>query len=524
MATGTFLSRVLGLAKVMILAAAIGQTSSISADAFANGNLLPNTLYVILLGGILSAILVPQIVKSAKHSDGGDAYINKVLTLVIVFLLVATSLAVVSAPVLVTIFQLSWSSEQLALSAAFAYWCLPQILFYGIYSVMGEVLNARSVFGPYTWAPVLNNVISIAGIVAFIYLFGADPSGSRTAEDWTTLSVALLAGSATLGVMAQALVLFSSWRRAGIRYRPDFRWRGMGLRETANVARWGLATIVVIQLGGLVTSNVAGSASGQGPSTAALGNAWLVLMLPHSVLAVSLATAYFTRLSEAGRDGKKEVFLKDFSSATRQIVLIMVLASVVIFAASFFLSGLIERGGPQKVEEFAFVLQCYVFSLVPFSFLFVVQRSFYALSDTKTPFLFTCAQQVIFVILTLMTLIVPAEMRGAAITVAYSVATFIQAVLATILLRKKIGSVDGRMLSRSFIRFLIASVPSAIAGLFTSAWLQAEGGLSGFAGNLIGAFIVASVSSIVYFLTLVLTRSPETSDVLGQFRKRALRQ
>ncbi|WP_025133239.1 murein biosynthesis integral membrane protein MurJ [Leucobacter sp. PH1c] len=520
MATGTILSRVLGLAKVIVLAAAIGQTSSISADAFANGNMLPNTVYTILLGGMLNAVLVPQIVKAARNPDGGVGYINKVLTFVIVALSIITALAMLAAPLLVWLFQLSWGPDQLALSAAFAYWCLPQILFYGIYTVMGEVLNARSVFGPYTWAPVLNNVISIAGIVAFMAWYGADPAGDRTAADWTVPGIALLAGSATLGVVAQALILFVSWRKAGLQYRPDFVWRGMGLGATAKIASWSLAMIVVIQIGGWVTSNVVGTASGSGPSSAALGNAWLVLMMPHSVLAVSLATAYFTRFAEAGRDGRMADFRSDFSASVRQVSLVMVFAAGAIFAAATFLSPLIERGTPLQVEQFALVLRTYVLCLAPFSFLFIVQRSFYALSDTRTPFIFTTVQQGLFVVLAVGCLFVPVEVRGAAVTIAYSVATTVQALVATILLRRKIGRIDGQRVLGSLTRFVLAIIPAIMAGLVTSLLLQMWAPGYGVLQAFLFAIVVGCAVGVVYLLALLAMRSPEVGEVLGVLRRK----
>ncbi|MFV0433931.1 MAG: murein biosynthesis integral membrane protein MurJ, partial [Leucobacter sp.] len=271
MASGTMVSRVLGLVKAILLAYAIGSVGSVSADAFQNGNLLPNTLYMILLGGMLNAVLVPQIVKAARNADGGAGYINKILTLISVGMFAITVLAMIAAPWIVWLTAVAWPPDQLALATAFAYWCLPQIVFYGLYTVLGEVLNARSVFGPFTWAPVLNNVIAIAGILVFIAMFGADPTGElRGVLDWNATSIVVLAGSATLGVIAQALILFWSWRRAGLRYRPDFKWRGMGLGRTARIAAWSLATITVMQLGGLVTNNVVATGSGEGPSTSAM--------------------------------------------------------------------------------------------------------------------------------------------------------------------------------------------------------------------------------------------------------------
>ncbi|MGK0721631.1 murein biosynthesis integral membrane protein MurJ [Leucobacter sp. W1478] len=521
MAAGTVLSRLLGFAKAVLLVAAIGQTS-ISADAFANGNMLPNTVYVILMGGMLNAVLVPQIVKAATASDGGLGYINKVMTFVIITLSAITTLAMLSAPVLVWLFQLSWSTEQLTLSLAFAYWCIPQIIFYGIYTVMGEVLNARSVFGPYTWAPVLNNLISIAGILAFMAMFGADPDGLRGVADWNALSIAVLGGSATLGVVAQALILFVSWRKAGITYRPDFVWRGIGLGQTAKIAGWSLATIVITTLAGIVTGNVVGTATGEGPSTIALQNAWLILMLPHSVLAVTLATAYFTRLSESWRDGRVADFRSDFSSSLRQISLVMVLASVLIFTGAPFLSRLMQlSASAELIDPFALVLQVYVFALAPFSFLFVVQRSFYALSDTRTPFFFTIVQVLVLVALSVAGLaVVGPERIGAWVAGAYAVSTVFQVLLAIWLLRRRIGSVDGRRILRSLGSFALAAIPALAVGLFITHVSRQMAPALAVGEALVASLVLVVVCSALYLMALAALRSPELREVAGVLRRR----
>ena len=522
MASGTMVSRALGFVKAILLVYAIGQTQSISADAFANGNLLPNTLYVILMGGMLNAVLVPQIVKAARNADGGSGYINKVLTLVTVVLFAITALAMLIAPWLVQLFALAWGPEQLALATAFAYWCLPQIVFYGLYTVLGEVLNARRVFGPFTWAPVLNNVVGIAGIVWFIVEFGADPDGLRTATDWTPAAIAVLAGSATLGVVLQALILFVSWRKAGLRYRPDFKWRGMGLGQTGRIASWSLATIVVMQVGGIVTNNVVNTASGEGPSALAMQNAWLIFMLPHSVIAVSLATAYFTRLAEWGQNGRMREFTMDFSNSVRQITLVMLLASIVIFVTAPYISRVMQLGSsPEQVDQFAIVLQCYMLGLAAYSFLFIVQRAFYALSDTRTPFIFTSLQIVLVVVFSLFALAVPKAWTGAVFAIIWSLATVVQVLVATVLLRRKIGMIDGTQILRSLLRFVAAGVPSLIVGLVLTRLgrtLVPEFGV----GVSIGFSVVIAVAvTAVYALALWLLRSPEIRALTARFVRRA---
>ncbi|MHA3723095.1 murein biosynthesis integral membrane protein MurJ [Leucobacter sp. HY1910] len=517
MASGTMVSRVLGLAKAMLLAYAIGSVGSVSADAFANGNLLPNTIYMILMGGVLNAVLVPQIVKAAHGSDGGAGYINKVLTLVTVALIGVTMLAMLAAPWIVRVTVQGWSDDQLALATAFAYWCIPQVIFYGVYTVMGEVLNAKSIFGPFTWAPVLNNVIAIAGIVVFIVMFGADGTGTRTVLDWSVLSIGVLAGSATIGIVAQALILFMSWKKAGIRYRPDFQWKGVGLGQTARLAGWTLAMVLVMQLGGIVTNRIVSMGTGEGPSTSAMQNVWLIFMMPHSVIAVSLATAYFTRLAEWGQTGRMREFVEDFSASTRQIALVMMYAAVAIFAAAPFISRIINFGATDlQVDQFALALQAYSISLAGYSFLFIVQRAFYALSDTRTPFVFTSVQMGVVIALSLvLPFVVPPAMIGAGFALVWSIATLLQALLATWLLRRKIGSIDGRRVAQSLIKFVLAAIPAVLVGLVATWLLNASVAHVGALLAVVFATVVALVVGAAYAVALRALRSPELAELTG---------
>ncbi|NBW74130.1 MAG: murein biosynthesis integral membrane protein MurJ, partial [Microbacteriaceae bacterium] len=306
MASGTVFSRALGIIRAILLAATIGVTTN-AADAFGVANQLPNNVYAIIVGGVLNAVLVPQIVKAKAHLDGGKAYIDRLLTLAIVIFGSVTVITTLSAPFLVALYTNGWSPSQLALATAFAYWCLPQLFFYGLYTLLGEVLNARSKFGPYMWAPVLNNIVAIIGMILFIWQFGLDPIGNRSVDQWTQSQITLLAGTATLGVASQALILFVFWKRMGLTFNLNFSWRGVGLGPAMRAASWTLGMLVVSQIGGVVQTAVASTAIGGRAffagqeiaiaSVAAMSIAWLIFMLPHSVATVSIATAYFTRMS-----------------------------------------------------------------------------------------------------------------------------------------------------------------------------------------------------------------------------------
>ena len=261
LAAGTLVSRVLGFVSAAVLAWAIGPQNP-GANAFALANQLPNNIYAIVAAGVLSAVLVPQIVRAGLHADGGQAFVNRLVTLGVVLFVIATAIATLCAPLLVDLYTLDAGAADSALGGgralaiAFAYWCLPQIFFYAVYSLLGEVLNARQVFGPFTWAPVLNNVVVIVALLVFAAMFGVDPAHQDPAS-WTQPQILLVAGGATLGIAAQALVLLLFWRRTGLGFRPDFRWRGVGLGGIARAAGWTFGMILVTQLAGIVQSKVA---------------------------------------------------------------------------------------------------------------------------------------------------------------------------------------------------------------------------------------------------------------------------
>lgn len=521
MASGTIVSRVLGFAKAIVLALAIGVTASVSADTFALGNLLPNMVYAILIGGVLNAVLVPQIVRATKAADGGEAFINKLVTVGSVILLVITGIAMLLAPVLVWMYALSWSPEQLALATAFAYWCLPQIFFYGLYTLLGEVLNSRSIFGPYTWAPVLNNIVAIGGLVAYIALFGSDPDGTQPLSEWTPGAIALLAGSATAGVAAQAFILYFFWRRAGLRFRFNFQWRDLDLLDTGKIAGWSLAMIVILQLSGVVTNNIAAVASGVGVSVAALQYAWLVFMLPHSVLAVSIGTAYFTRFSESASASDFDALRQDFSASVRVITAVMTLSAAIIFVGAPYIARIIMFGADQSdVVQMSILLMVYVTCLPAYSFLFVILRGFFSLGDAKTPFIITVVLVVLVVSGSLACLLLPQALIGFGLAAVFSAATLVQTGVGAALYHRRIGGIDGARILRSLLRFggavLVAIVvAAAVLSALSLPWQQVS------AVQALGLLpLVALILAIVYALVLKLMRSPEL-DILTQRLRRS---
>ncbi|WIB26500.1 DUF6049 family protein [Curtobacterium sp. MCSS17_015] len=527
LAAGTMISRLLGFAKTFVLAYAIGQTNSRSADAFAVSNQLPNNIYALIAGGLLSAVLIPQIVRSMKQEDAGRAYVNKIVTLGASVFVVITIVATLLAPVLVRVYAAQandgkgFSPAATDLAVAFAFWCLPQILFYALYSLLGEVLNAKQVFGPFTWAPLINNVIAISGLVVFIALFGNRTTNSGT-DDWTPLKIAVLAGSATLGVLAQAAFLPFFWKRAGLSFRPDFRWRGVGLKATGTAAGWLFAMILVTQLAGIVQSRVASLGSGNA-GNAVLQNAWLLFMLPHSIIAVSIATAYYTRMSHEAERGDLAAVRRNLSLSLRIVGLFTVFSSVALMVVAVPFGRMFSNTFDGAVSIGA-VLLAYMPGLVLFSMLFIIQRVFWAMHDHRTPFLMQLVQSGLFVIGALAVTALPGEVIGLAVAACTTVAGSAQTIVALVLVRRRLDGIEGPVVTRSHLQFVAAALVAGAVGLvvvhFFGAFRADGFAMADFTSALITVVLGGIVMVAVYFGVLALLRNAEVRSAVDLVRAR----
>lgn len=529
LAAGTIVSRLLGFVSAVMLTTTILATGA-GANTFALANQLPNNIYAIVAGGVLSAVLVPQIVRASMHDDGGQRFINRLVTLGLVVFLAAAVVATLAAPLLVSLYAASsdgggrgFSGDEIALATAFAYWCLPQVLFYALYTLFGEVLNARRVFGPFTWAPAINNVVVIGGLVAFGAMFDADV---KQASAWSPEMIALLGGSATLGVAAQAFVLVLFWRRAGLRYRPEFRWRGVGLGATGRAAGWVFAMIVVMQIGGIVQTRVASeAANADDASLMVMRTAWLLFMLPHSVVVVSLVTAYLTRMSAHARDNDLASVRTDTVDSIRITGLLMTLATVGLIAVAVPFGRIFSA---ESIDEIATVLIAFIIGLVPFSVYFVMQRVFYALDDTRSAFWLQAAHTAFFIVGALACSQLPSEWIVIGIGVVTSLAGAFQMVLGGFVLSRRLGGLDARGTARRMTQFIVAALPALAVGLAIGAALGIFGGpegAPGFARDSVGGALVtigavAVPIVLIYGGILLAMRVPDATHVVGLMRRR----
>lgn len=518
---GTLVSRLTGVVRSIVLVAALGSVGSGAADAFTIANQLPNNIYAIISTGILTGVLVPQIVRAAKHADGGGAFVSKLLTLGTVVLVIITGLATLAAPWLMQLYA-TFTDAQLAVAVALAYWCIPQLFFYGLYALVGETLNARRVFGPYTWAPIVNNIVSIAGFLAFIVIFGDHRTDVST---WTPDMITLVGGTATLGIAAQAAMLLLFWRRAGLRFRPDFAWRGMGLRTMGTLAWWTFLMVIVGQIAGLIQTRVVSAASEVGASAATMAYAWFIFILPYSVIAVSIGTPYFTQLSEHAAAGRDDEVRADLGNSIRTIGFFLVGALAAVLAAAIPVSRIFSNSASDAGAT-ALVLGAYLVGLIPLSILYVVQRTFYAYGDTFRPFVFTLVQAALVVGTALVAgAVLPLEYLAAGIALGQSLAGIVQLVVAIVLLRGKMGRLGMRSPALALGRFFVAGVPAGAVGWGLFLLL---GGMEGWTTSsmllgVAGAALIGGVTVVLYVAILAAMRTPELTalaPLVNRLRRR----
>lgn len=396
MAIGTLLSRLLGFVRNAMLLIAIGAAAGGVNAAFQTANTLPNMVYNLLASGVINAILIPQIVSAFKRKSGQE-YVNRLLTLAGTILFVVTVIMMVAAPLLVLVTAFGYSQEIRVLAIAFALLCLPQIFFYGLYNLLGQLLNARGVYGPYMWAPVVNNVVAIIGLAVFLWMWGQTP-GQFAVTDFSSAQFWVLGGSATLGVIAQALILFIPMKRAGITFRPDFHFRGNSFGRASHVAGWTFATLGLNQIGVLATTNISSFADEWAHSSGATiagisarATAYLLWMLPHSLITLSVTTVIFTRIAEAVADGNTRRVADNYLLGVRTVITTAVLSSAILIATAVPLMQAVLplQTDTDLIRAYAWVLVAFAPSLPALGIMIVVQTVFYAYEDAKPLFLLT---------------------------------------------------------------------------------------------------------------------------------------
>ena len=507
MAAGTVFSRASGFIRSALLVAALG--ASLRGDLFSIANTLPNMVYILLAGGIFNAVLVPQLVRRIKEDpDGGDAYASRVITLSALFLGTVTVLLVVLAPALLGLYLDDRyldpdRAEHLDSIVALTRWCLPQVFFYGMYVLVGQVLNARGRFGPMMWAPIANNVLSIAMLVTYLLVWGPVGDSPLVDEPLDTSQEVLLGLGSTLGIVAQFLVLLPYLRASGFVYRPRFDFRDPELRKTLSLGVWTMLFVIVTQAAYLVVVKLAsgGSVDG-GTGYTVYANSLLIMMVPHSIVTVSLATAILPRISSFAHEGRLRELGSTVGSTLRTSLALVLPFAVLLPVVAGDVAGFAFGwgGGEDTAASFAPTLALFGPALAFFTVHYFMLRGFYAMEMTRLVFLIQLAVSGTNVVVA--TLLVPSrppEQTAPALVVAYLSSYAVGAVVSFVLLRRTVGGLETPQL----LRFL-ARMSLVLAAAVAAAWSVelALAGLGERPGPLVG--LVRGGASALAGLVVVL--------------------
>ncbi|MEV7841904.1 murein biosynthesis integral membrane protein MurJ [Streptomyces albidoflavus] len=509
MAVGTVVSRATGLIRQVLQAAALG--TGLLASTYNTANTVPTSLYTLLIGGALNAVLVPQLVRArATEPDGGRAYEQRLVTLVVCVLGVGTALAVWAAPEIVGLYMRDTpgSHEAFELTVTFVRFLLPQIFFYGLFGIYGQVLNAREKFGAMMWTPVLNNVVLVAMFAAYLGLMVAP----GRVEDITAEQVRLLGIGTTAGVALQALALVPFARAAGFRFRPRFDWRGTGLGRSVHAAKWTLLFVLANQVALTVVTHFANAADQELPEAGAGYTAYMyaqtIWLLPQSIVTVSLVTALLPRMSRAVAEGRLEDLRADLTRGLRISNVVIVPTAFLFLALGPQIATLLFAHGAAdaaSVRPLGQMLQAFGPGLIAFSAQYLLLRGFYAFEDTRTPFFMAAwIAGVDIALASACHLLLPARWAVVGMAGAYTLSYLAGLALTARLLRRRLGGRIGTGgLGRAYGKVLCAAVPAAGLGWAAARAVSGPGG-PGAAGTWSTAVALASgvLSTAVAYLLL----------------------
>lgn len=513
MAIAGLASKVTGFARNLVIAWVLGL--SMAADAYNAANTLPNQVYELLVGGVLTSVLVPVLVR-AHHDDedGGVAYTQRLLTMTTVVLAVITVLAVLSAPALTAlVVDNSTGRANPALTTAFAYLLLPQILFYGVSALLTATLNARHVFGVTVWAPVLNNIVLLLTFGIYPLLPGQLTLNPVRMDNAQLLELGI---GSTLGVLLQAIVLLPALTRSGFRFRPRWGW-DRRFAEFGRLAAWTIGYALLAQIGVVVVTNIATANGG----LTIYNNVWLLVQLPYGVLGFALITAILPRMSRAAAEGRIPAIKADLSLASRICTTAMLPMSALMTVLGPSLGVALFSIGQSKGDagKLGIALAVAAFGVLPYTITMLQLRVFFAMKDTRTPTLIMVGMMAVKVTLSFLApLVLSADNVVYGLTLANSAAFILGWIVGDICLRRRLGDLGTRRIMVTLVRSLLAALAAAAVALLIRLPLPA---------GPLGAWLALVFGSVLGFLaaSLVLAwlRSPEQQAIARRIGRILLR-
>jgi putative peptidoglycan lipid II flippase len=478
MALGTMVSRVTGFVRNAVLIYAIG--TQLLGDAYNLANTLPNIVYNLALGGILTSVVVPLLVNAAKRDrDRGEAYDQRIFTLGVMALGGITLVATLAASPITSVYATGIGNPAAYhLTELFAYFFIPQIFFYGVSSLAGAILNARGSFAAPMWTPVINNIVVIVVGVAFMAAAGLN----RTPENISGSEIWLLGIGTTLGIVLQTAALIPSLRRVGFRWRPRRDFRRYEVSEIGRMSGWMFGYVLTTQIAFLFTtrvSNIAGARAGQhvGAGFAAYSNAYALFQLPYAIVGISVITALLPRMSAHAAERRYRLVSADFSTATRLAAVIVVPAALILAVLGTPLAEGVFGYGSTSVASARYLGEIFaVFSLglLPYMTFQLLLRVFYAMHDSRTPALIGCVTMALNIAANLIALaVLPPGHVVAGLGAGFGVSNLVGTLVAWRVLSRRIGGLDGRAISRGLVRMHAAAIPAAIFAIAVSVMIGA---------------------------------------------------
>ncbi len=463
MAIGTIFSRITGFIRSVLAVAVLG--TALLADSYNVANTMPNILYNLLVGGALTAVFVPQLVRSFSDADGGDGFASRLVTTISVILLALVAIGMIFAPALVRIYAPEFSTQgfeaENQIAIAFTRYCLPQIFFLGLFTMLGQIANSRGSFAPLMWAPIANNLVVIAVFSGVLIL-----QEKISVDSITDAQIQLLGWGTTLGIVVQALILIPVVMRSGVTLRLRFGVAGLG--KSFGLAGWTLVYVLISQLGYLVTVNVATSAavrSAQDGLTTGVGftpftSAYYIMLLPYSIVTISIVTALLPHLSKLAMENKVEDVRLQLIRAIRMCGVVTVPSAVALLAFGPLITEVLFFGISLEDSRYiGYVLSALSLGLVAFSINLILIRGFNAFEDTKTQVVSIFIINLISVALSYLFLeILPSDLVTVGLGVAFSVSYILGLFITIYLLRKHTARIDFSAVRSQHLRLLIASL------------------------------------------------------------------
>lgn len=528
MAAGTLASRITGVFRDIALVAAIG--TGVFSDTYSVANSIPNIIYILIAGGAINAVFIPALIRHMEDDeDKGKQFTDQLLTLVGLILIAIVIITVLAAGLIVHLYATRlWTPEEFDVATMFARWCLPQIFFYGLYTLASQILNSRNSFSLPMYAPIVNNLIVIGTAAIFISLMSELP----TASSVTSSQINLLGFGTTLGVIAQAIILIPALRKAGYSFRPNFHFKNVGNGKIGNLAKWTIGFVLVNQITFLMVSNLTTLAnvlvSGD-PGTVSVGftsyqKGQLMMMLPHSIITVSVITALLPRLSRQAHDKDLTAFGGELSASLRLVTALIVPSAIFLLASGPWIGALLYGYGASSAEQGAAlgtVASMFALGLPAFSLFYVLLRSYYAQENTKTPFMINLGFNALHIgIGFALFSVLPAGLQVAGLALGYSISYLITCGITWNRIGKRVPEIRNNGHLRLMVRVTAASIVSALVSyLLVRFTITNEPELSALRiGLAIGIF--AGAFSLIYLGLAKALRISEVTTVLALVRRK----